>query len=58
MSLILIIIVLLLLVFRPNLATSRPPLPAGEDWLSRLARGIGKLVMRLVRRPLRAEKVG
>jgi hypothetical protein len=41
----------LLLVFRPNLASSRPPLPSGDDWPARLGRSVGKLVLRLVRRP-------
>jgi hypothetical protein len=40
---------LLLLVFRPNLAASEPPTPSGQDWLARLARRLGTLVIRLVR---------
>lgn len=32
---------LLLLVFRPNLSTARPPVPAGNDWPARLGRWCG-----------------
>jgi hypothetical protein len=42
---------LLLLVFRPNLASSQPPAPTGEDWLFRLGRRLfGWLVRRMQRR--------
>ncbi len=39
---------LLLLVFRPNLADRRPPLiDADRDWLTRLGRAVGRLLLRL-----------
>jgi hypothetical protein len=49
---------LLLLAFRPNLTACQPPRPTGDDWVARLARALGNWLMRLVRRPLRAERVG
>jgi hypothetical protein len=41
---------LLLLVFRPNLSACEPPLP-GDDWVARLGRWIGRMMVRLVRHP-------
>lgn len=39
---------LLLMVFRPNLADRRPPAtPPGSDWLSRLVRFTGRVLVRL-----------
>jgi hypothetical protein len=41
---------LLLLVFRPNLADRRPPVINPEsDWLARLGRTLGRLAVRVVR---------
>jgi hypothetical protein len=41
---------LLLLVFRPNLADRRPPaLDPETDWLARLGRALGRLAVRLLR---------
>jgi len=43
---------LLLLTFRPNLADRRPlPIQRDSDWLTRLGRRLGRLVLRLVRGP-------
>jgi hypothetical protein len=43
---------LLLLMFRPNLADRRPlPIQRETDWLGRLRRWIGRLFHRLLRRP-------
>jgi hypothetical protein len=47
---------LLLLVFRPNLTASQPPVPPTDDWPARLGGRIGRLVLRLLRRPLLIEK--
>jgi hypothetical protein len=43
----------LLLVFRPNLSSAQPPVPAGDDWLARLGRRLGGRLLRLLpqRRP-------
>ena len=45
---------LLLLVFRPNLANAQPPTPSGDDWLVRLTRRVGARLLRLLphRRPV------
>ena len=41
---------LLLLVFRPNLADRRPPaLDPETDWLARLGRALGRVTVRLLR---------
>jgi hypothetical protein len=40
---------LLLLVFRPNLSDSQPPVPAADDWLARLGRRLRRRALRLVR---------
>ena len=43
---------LLLLVFRPNLSDRRPlPIVTEADWLVRLGRWLGRLMMRLLRLP-------
>ena len=42
---------LLLLVFRPNLAASQPPLPSKDDWQARLRRRVGRGLLRLFRQP-------
>jgi hypothetical protein len=47
---------LLLLVFRPNLASSQPPVPSSDDWPARLGAHLSRLVLRLLRRPLPFEK--
>ena len=49
---------LLLLVFRPNLESSLPPIPPADDWVARFGNFMGKLFLRLLRRPLPVEKVG
>ncbi len=41
---------LLLLLFRPNLSASQPPLPPSDDWPARLGGRCRSLVMHLVRR--------
>jgi hypothetical protein len=41
---------LLLLVFRPNLSSARPP-PRPDDWMTRLARRLGLVLLNLVRPP-------
>jgi hypothetical protein len=42
---------LLLLVFRPNLADRQPPtIPAEADWLARSGRALGRLAVRLAKR--------
>jgi len=47
---------LLLMVFRPNLSTALPPVPA-DDWLARSGRMIGRLFWRLFYRPQPASRV-
>src|SRR5262249_55074174 len=42
---------LLLLVFRPNLASSEPPAPPGDDWVARAGRQLGRLALPLLRPP-------
>jgi hypothetical protein len=39
---------LLLLVFRPNLSSAQPTIPSSDDWLVRLARRLGRLLLRLL----------
>ncbi len=39
---------LLVLVFRPNLASAQPRAPSPDDWLARLARRLGGMVLRLL----------
>jgi hypothetical protein len=46
---------LLLLVFRPNLASRQPPVPPADDWPARLGRQLSRLTFRLLRRPLPSE---
>jgi len=48
---------LLLLVFRPNLADRRAPeINPDNDWLHRLRRALGQLTARLLRTPEAATK--
>jgi hypothetical protein len=50
---------LLLLTFRPNLSDRRPPVIAAEnDWLAALGRRLRRLILRLVRFPEPAARVG
>jgi hypothetical protein len=48
---------LLLMVFRPNLASSQPPQPPTDDWLARLSHRLSRLLRYLLHRPLSFEKV-
>lgn len=47
---------LLLLVFRPNLSASEPPVPPADDWVARLGRGLTGQVVRLLRLRRKAAK--
>jgi hypothetical protein len=38
---------LLLMMFRPNLSNSVPPPTSADDWVARLGRRLGRLVLRL-----------
>jgi hypothetical protein len=49
---------LLLLTFRPNLATSQPQPPRADDWLGRMGRRLRWLVLRPFRTPRAASPVG
>jgi hypothetical protein len=48
---------LLLLAFRPNLTACQPQAPRSDDWLARLGRQLGRLVLRPFRAPRAASPV-